>query len=119
MRGKKFELDRRNGKFLGVCAGIANYTGWDATLVRIGLVAVTILGAFPWTLLLYGAAAWVGKPKQVPATTSIVDDIRTLRSGSARDSRSTMRDIDIRLAEVENYVTASNSRLSREIEELR
>ena len=118
MRGKKFELDRRNGKFMGVCAGIANYMGWDATLVRIGLVVVTILGAFPWTLIAYGVAAWAARPKKVPST-SIVDDIRTLRSGSMRDYRSSMRDIDIRLAEVENYVTASNSRLSREIEELR
>ena len=117
MRGKKFELDRRNGKFMGVCAGLANYTGWDATLVRIALVVITILGAFPWTILAYGAAAWAAKPKKV--TSSIVDDIRTLRSGSTRDYRSNTRDIDMRLAEVENYVTASNSRLSREIEELR
>ena len=118
MRGKKFELDRGNGKFMGVCAGIANYTGWDATLVRIALVVITILGGFPWTVLAYGAAAWAAKPKKT-ASTSIVDDIRTLRSGSTRDYRSSMRDIDVRLAEVENYVTASNSRLSREIEELR
>ena len=117
MRGKKFELDRRNGKFMGVCAGFANYTGWDATLVRVALVVITILGAFPWTLLAYGAAAWAAKPKK--AAPSIVDDIRTLRSGSTRDYRSNMRDIDLRLAEVENYVTTSNSRLSREIEELR
>ena len=117
MRGKKFELDRSNGKFMGVCAGIANYTGWDATLVRIALVVITILGAFPWTVLAYGVAAWAAKPKK--ATSSIVDDIRTLRSGSMRDYRSSMRDIDVRLAEVENYVTASNTRLSREIEELR
>jgi hypothetical protein len=30
-----------------------------------------------------------------------------------------MRDIDRRMAEVETYVTGSNSRLAREIEELR
>ena len=117
MRGKKFELDRSNGKLMGVCAGIANYTGWDATLIRIGLVVITILGAFPWTVIAYGAAAWLARPKK--AKSSIVDDIRTLRSGSTRDYRSSMRDIDVRLAEVENYVTASNTRLSREIEELR
>ena len=34
--GNKFHLDKRNGKLMGVCAGIADYTGWDVTLVRIG-----------------------------------------------------------------------------------
>jgi phage shock protein C len=116
MRGRKFQLDRRNGKFMGVCAGLADYLGVDATFVRIGAVVVTLLGAFPWTLIAYGVAAWFGRAKPVAA--SIADDIRTLR-GSARDYRSSMRDIDLRLAEVETYVTSSNSRLSREIEELR
>lgn len=40
----RFALDRTNGKFLGVCAGIANRFGWDATLVRIAFVLGTLLG---------------------------------------------------------------------------
>jgi phage shock protein C len=36
-----------------------------------------------------------------------------------RDVRSRFREIDRRLAEVETYVTSSNSRLAREIEQLR
>ena len=35
---KNFHLDKRNGNFMGVCAGIANYFGFDATIVRIGAV---------------------------------------------------------------------------------
>ena len=62
VRGKRFEVDRANGKLLGVCAGIANHTGVDATIVRIGLVVVTLMGAFPWTLLAYGVAWMVGRP---------------------------------------------------------
>ena len=119
MRGKKFQLDRANGKFKGVCAGIANYFEIDATLVRIGAVVVTVLGGFPWTLIAYGLAAWLAKPKQ-QAGYDIKADIRTLRSGSVSDYRSNMRDIDRRLADVETYVTSTDSRrLSREIEELR
>jgi phage shock protein C len=119
MKGKKFALDPANGKFKGVCAGLANYLGVDATFVRIGAVVVTLLGAFPWTLIAYGAAAWLAKPKQQKGY-DIREDIRTLRSGSLRDYRSSMRDIDMRLAEVESYATSANSRrLSREIEELR
>ncbi len=119
MRGKKFQLDRANGKFMGVCAGIANYLGIDATFVRIGAVVLTVLGGFPWTLVAYGAAAWFGKPRQRVGY-DIQSDIRTLREGSRQDYSSRMRDIDRRLAEVESYVTTSDSRrLSREIEELR
>jgi len=119
MRGKNFQLDRANGKFMGVCAGIANYFNIDATFVRIGAVVFTLLGGFPWTLIAYGAIAWAAKPKQRVGY-DIEADIRTLREGSRHDYRSSMRDIDRRLAEVESYVTTSDSRrLSREIEELR
>ncbi|MFX8731571.1 PspC domain-containing protein, partial [Acinetobacter baumannii] len=30
--------DKVNGKFLGVCAGIADYTGIDALWVRLGFL---------------------------------------------------------------------------------
>lgn len=39
-----FRLDKINGKFMGVCSGIANYTGWDANLIRIGFALGTIFG---------------------------------------------------------------------------
>ena len=48
------------GQILGVCAGLANHTGVDVTLIRVGLVVVTVMGAFPWTLIAYGIAAFVG-----------------------------------------------------------
>ncbi len=36
----------------GVCGGIADYLGWDPTLVRILFVAVSILSAaFPGTFV--------------------------------------------------------------------
>lgn len=41
---RAFRLDRTNGKFMGVCGGIANYFGWDANLVRIGFALGTIFG---------------------------------------------------------------------------
>ena len=113
---KKFYLDKRNGKFMGVCAGIANYLNIDATVVRIAAVVVTLLGAAPWTFILYGLLAWLARPK--PHGLYEAEDIRTLR-GSSHDVRERMSDIDRRMAEVETYVTGSNSRLAREIEELR
>ena len=113
---KKFYLDRANGKMMGVCAGIANHFNVDATFVRVGLVVVTLLGAFPWTLIAYAAAGFIAK--QRPLGFDDLDEPRPL-GRSTREVRETMRDIDRRMAEVETYVTSSNGRLAREIEELR
>jgi phage shock protein C len=40
----RFYLDKRNGKIMGVCAGIADYFGWDVTLVRIAFVLAAVCG---------------------------------------------------------------------------
>jgi phage shock protein C len=112
VRGNRFETDRENGKLLGVCAGIANATGVDATIIRIGFVLVTVLGGFPWTLIAYGVAAMVGKPRTHSGYS-------LARSTSAEESRERMRNIDLRMQAIETYVTSSNSKLAREIEELR
>lgn len=39
-----FRLNKVNGKFMGVSAGIADYFNVDVTLVRLGWVLGTILG---------------------------------------------------------------------------
>jgi len=56
--GKRFGLDKSNAKIWGVCGGIANYFGIDATLVRIGFVAGTLIG-FGSLLLVYLVIALV------------------------------------------------------------
>ena len=50
--GGGFRLDKGNGKFMGVCAGIANYFGWDVTLVRIAWAVGTLVG-FGSLILIY------------------------------------------------------------------
>jgi phage shock protein C len=114
---KRFYLDRANGRIFGVCAGIARHMGWDPTFVRVGVVLVTLLGAFPWTLIAYGAAAMIAKKRPVDR----FDDkapVRLAKTSTFELNRS-MRDIDRRMAEVETYVTAQNTPLAREIESLR
>jgi phage shock protein C len=113
---RKFTLDKLNGKWMGVCSGIANYLGIDATIVRIAAVVLTVIGGFPWTVIAYVAAGFIAKPKRTGLAN--IDSIGG-RSLSTYDLRTSMRDIDRRMAEVESYVTQSNSRLAREIEELR
>ena len=114
---KRFYLDRANGRVFGVCAGIARHMGWDPTFVRVGVVLVTLLGAFPWTLIAYGATALIAKNRPYAG----YDDeapVKMTRTSTYELNRS-MRDIDRRMAEVETYVTAQNVGLAREIESLR
>lgn len=106
---KTFAVDRSEAKLMGVCAGLANMTGIDATIVRIGFVVATIVGGWPWTVVAYVALGLIGNKKlhRVPSR------------GTARDGldyRSSER--ERRLAEIESY-TATNDRLAREIEDLR
>lgn len=120
----KFYLDKQNAKWSGVCAGIADYTGVDVMWVRIGLVILTFIGGFPWTLIAYFMAAWMGTPKPVGLYSSAEDakfwqGVRTSPSRSTRDVRAKFRDIDRRLADVELYYTSRNSRLADEIDSLR
>jgi phage shock protein C len=58
----RFVVNREQGKLLGVAAGIADYTGVDALIVRLGLVAATlVLG--PLTLLFYVLTGWLASAR--------------------------------------------------------
>lgn len=120
----RFYLDKRNGKVMGVCAGIADYTGLDVTLVRLGLVAAIVLGAGA-LLPVYFIAGWIAKdqPREIAAESKderkFWQGVRASPSQSARDIRGRMREIDRRLADIETYVTTENRSLASEIEQLR
>ena len=120
----RFYLDKRHKKFMGVCAGIANYTGLDVTLVRIGVVSAIVLSSFS-LLPIYFIAGWVAddEPREIAADSKderkFWQGVRASPAQSAREIRSTMRDIDRRLADIEYVVTSENRSLAREIEQLR
>ena len=121
----RFYLDKQDAKWSGVCAGIADYTGMDVTLVRIGMVLLTILGGFPWTLIAYWIVAAMAPRKPIelyeqdPDQKKFWQGVRANPRRTTRDVRSRFREIDRRLADVETYVTSSNNRLAQEIEQLR
>ena len=123
-RRTKFYIDKRNKKWLGVCAGIADYTGIDVTVVRIAMVLITIVGSGN-PLIAYLIAAWIAPKKplelyeQKPEEQKFWQQVRTSPRRTVREVRSKFREIDRRLAGVETYLTSSDGRLSREIENLR
>ena len=55
---KRFTINRRDAKTMGVGAGLADYTGVDALIVRLGLV-LAVLATGPVAILLYLAAGWL------------------------------------------------------------
>ena len=123
-RRTKFYLDKKNGKFLGVCSGIADYSGINVLWVRIGAVLVTLMGAFPWTVIAYFLAAWMADDKPSGLYADRDDEkfwqgVRTNPARSTRDVRSKFRDIDRRLGDIETYYTSRNTRLVNEIDNLR
>jgi phage shock protein C len=120
----KFYRDKRHGKFMGVCSGIADYTGLDVTLVRIMFLGAVFMSGGS-VLPLYFIAGFVADDK--PSEMALDDreeqrfwqGVRQSPARTARDIGSRMRDIDRRLADIESYVTTENRSLAREIEQLR
>ncbi|MFO1241478.1 MAG: envelope stress response membrane protein PspC [Sphingomonadaceae bacterium] len=119
----KFYLDKQNAKWSGVCAGIADYTGFDVTLIRIGAVLLTLMTT-GWIIVAYFIAAWLAPKKPLGLYDTLEDQkfwqgVRQSPARSARDVRAKFRDVDRRLADVETYYTSRNSSLANEIDSLR
>ncbi len=58
-----YALDKSEAKMFGVCAGLARKTGWDATLIRIGAVAATLLLLGPVGIVLYLLTAFIAQAR--------------------------------------------------------
>ncbi|HKU92447.1 MAG TPA: PspC domain-containing protein [Sphingomicrobium sp.] len=58
----RFLINRREAKVMGVAAGIADFTGVDPLLIRLGLVALTLLTG-PLVVLFYLLIGWLA-PRQ-------------------------------------------------------
>ncbi len=120
----RFYRDKQNGKVMGVCAGIADYTGFDVALVRICFLAAVFMSGGS-VLPFYFIAGWVAPTKPRELDYRGTEDrrfwqgVRASPARAARDIRSRLRDIDRRLADIESYVTTENRSLAREIEQLR
>ena len=115
--------DKQHAKLTGLCAGIADYTGVSVGWVRIGaLLMIPLTGL--WVIPAYFIAS-LFLPKKPPHLYVDAQEqkywqrVRQSPQRTAREIRARFRDIDRRLAEVENYYVSSNPRLSAEIERLR
>ena len=55
-----FRLDRTDGRVFGVCAGLVNYMGVDANIIRLVFIAGTVFG-FGSFIVIYLAIALLAK----------------------------------------------------------
>ena len=119
----RFYRDKINGKIMGVCAGIADYTGVDVLWVRLGAIALVLMGV-GLIIPAYFVAGFVAskKPSNLYVDSGeqkFWQGVRQSPGRTAREVRARFRDIDRRLADIETFYVTSNPRLSAEIERLR
>jgi phage shock protein C len=58
----RFLLNRRDGKIMGVAAGIGDVTGVDPLLIRLAMVAATLITG-PVMILLYLITGWLASDR--------------------------------------------------------
>ena len=58
----RFLLNKRDGKIMGVAAGLGDYTGLDPLIVRLGFVALTLITG-PIALLFYVLTGWLASDR--------------------------------------------------------
>ena len=120
----RFYRDKRHGKVNGLCAGIADYTGIDVSLVRWMVIFSVFFSGFA-TVPLYFVAGWISPDRPRELDRDDADQQQFWQGGRASPARSAraigsrLREIDRRLADIEHYVTTENRSLAHEIEQLR
>ena len=118
MSVRKFRVDKANGKIAGVCAGLGETTGLDPNVIRIGFVLAAIFGSIIAAMLVYGVLAMAGSPKNARHRERALAKAESkFRRAPVTDER--VRAHEQRMREIDTFVAGSNSRLAREIEELR
>ena len=58
----RFLLNKSQGKVMGVAAGLADWTGIDALIIRLGLVAALLMTG-PIVLLFYVLTGWLASDR--------------------------------------------------------
>lgn len=115
--------DKVNGKWLGVCEGLGDYTGVDPLWIRLGFLVMFFI-TFPLMFFVYIGLAMVTSHKPVGLYASNEDakfwqGVRANPRRSTAEVRSKLREIDRRMADIETFYTSRNTQLADEIERLR
>ena len=122
---RRLYQDREQGVCFGVCAGLANFFGFDLTLTRV----ITAIGAFlffPTVLIGYFVLALL-LPKRPRGPLGESDDysqslrqhVRSSPHSTLDNARYRFRELDKRLQRLEKYLTSARFKLDLEFETLK
>jgi len=120
--GRRFYRNRDRAVVAGVCAGLADYFGFNLKVTRI-LAAICLLMAMPMTLLVYFGTVFLVPSAPDLARQKDRDPIfrQALRSEPTRtmgDVKRRFQSLDSRLARLERYVTSPRFNLDQEFRNL-
>jgi phage shock protein C len=118
----KLYRNPRRGMIFGVCAGIAEYFGFDVTVTRV-VVVIGAFFAFPVIVVVYLVLALLLPVRAKVGTERAHGDpverqVRSSPHDTLANVRYRFRDLDARLQRLEKYVTSSRYKLDREFEKL-
>ena len=118
---RRLYRDTEHRVLCGVCAGIADYFGFDRVATRV--LAVVLQCLFAPTLLIYIALCCLipKKPRDLyrnAGEEAFWRQVRTSPQATASSVRHKFREIDARLQRMERYVTSPGFGLDQEFRKL-
>lgn len=119
---RRFYRNREKAMLGGVCAGLADYFGFNLRMTRV-LAFIAFLMAMPMTLMAYFGTVLlipVGPPasKQAEYDPEFRRAVRSAPAETVNDVRRRFQSLDSRLARLERYVTSSRFNLDEEFRNL-
>jgi len=119
---RKFYRNRQRAVVGGVCAGLADYFGFNLKMTRI-LAFISLLMAMPITLVAYFGTVFLvpaapdggQEPNYDPEFRKAV---RSAPRQTMSDVRRRFQSLDSRMARLERYVTSSRFDLDQEFKKL-
>ena len=122
MPNQRFYRNRDKAMLGGVCAGIADYFGFNLFVTRV--LAVIAFFAMPMTALGYLALVLLipsASTRDLPGSSdpAFRKKMRSSPTQTMSDMRGRFKSLDRRLARLEKYVTSSRYQLDREFDRLR
>ena len=122
LQRRRFFRNRDRAKIAGVCAGIADYFGFNLRATRL-LAIICLITAMPFTLLVYFAVVFLFPAGPDPARRPEFDEAfhKSVRANPAQtlsDIKRRFQSLDGRLARLERYVTSPRFDLEQEFRNL-
>jgi len=105
---RRFYRNADKAKVAGVCAGVADYFGFNLKVTRL-LAFISLIMAMPVTLLVYFSTVFLVPSAPDPAKQTRVDEefrqaLRSAPGQTLGDVKRKYQSLDSRLARLERYV---------------